>query len=108
MNIVVDTRYLVPGQPYSASLHTTNWLNSLPHNPVIVLFYQNQQIGALTWLPANATELSAGPETTNNLLLQYGYNYKLPALLRKQKRTYFRQPKASVRCVPGSSMPVCT
>ena len=91
MNIVVDTRYLVPGQPYSASFFTYDQLAELaaaqPSHRFI--FIRTNKPAPLPGLPANAMELSAGPETTNNLLLQYGYNYKLPVLLRKQRADVF-------------------
>ncbi|HNF43166.1 MAG TPA: hypothetical protein PLT49_05830 [Ferruginibacter sp.] len=103
MNIVVDTRYLVPGQPYSASFFTYDQLAELaaaqPSHRFI--FIRTNKAAPLPGLPANAMELSAGPGTANKLCCNTGTTTNCRSCCANKEQTYFWQPKASVRCVPG-------
>jgi len=91
MIIAVDTRYLVQGPFNNPSFFSAdqlmNLVAALPEHRFVLI--RNTHAAPLTGLPANAAEVHAGPATTNSLLLQYWYNYKLPVVLRKQQAALF-------------------
>ena len=91
MIIAVNTRLNKEMQPegYEAFLFTTlNYLtNKFPQHQFLYIFdgpYDDKLI-----LPKNVLPIITGPKTSNSLLLQYWFNYKIPAILRKHKAAVF-------------------
>ena len=91
MIIAVNTRLNKEMQPegYEAFLFTTlNYLtNKFPQHQFLYIFdgpYDDKLI-----FPKNVLPIITGPKTGNNLLLQYWFNYKIPAILRKHKADVF-------------------
>ena len=91
MIIAVNTRLNKEMQPegYEAFLFTTlNYLtNKFPQHQFLYIFdgpYDDKLI-----FPKNVLPVITGPKTSNSLLLQYWFNYKIPAILRKHKAAVF-------------------
>jgi len=91
MTIAVDTRFLAAGRKEAGS--------SFDGNPILqfaiknpnhhFLFISDKAFDTHYTFPKNVTLLTTGPEIKNSLLMQYWFNYKLPALLRKHKADVF-------------------
>jgi glycosyltransferase involved in cell wall biosynthesis len=91
MIIAVNTRLRKDEQPEGYSYFMFEILGQLtkkhPEHQFLYIFektYDEQFSFAENVLP-----IIAGPETSNNLRLQYWFNYKIPAILRKHKADVF-------------------
>lgn len=86
MNIAVDTQFL-----NTASGFTAGFLQSFAerHPSHRFIFISDKPFAEKTGFASNTSIIVTSPEIKNNLLLQYWYNYKLPALLKKQQADVF-------------------
>jgi glycosyltransferase involved in cell wall biosynthesis len=91
MTIAVNTRLNKERQPQGYEEFLFSLLNHLskknPQHQFIYIFdkpYNDRLVFA-----KNVTPVIAGPKTSNSLRLQYWFNYKIPALLRKHKVDVF-------------------
>jgi glycosyltransferase involved in cell wall biosynthesis len=91
MIIAVNTRLNTEMQPEGYEAFMFSILDHLsekfPQHKFIYIFdqpYNNSYIFA-----KNVTPIIAGPKASNSLRLQYWFNYKIPALLRKHKAGVF-------------------
>jgi len=90
MNIAVNTRLNKETQPEGYEDFQFDLLGLLakrfPQHQFIYIFdapYNN------IIFPKNVTSVVAGPKTSSSLRLQYWFNYKIPAILRKYKADVF-------------------
>ncbi len=91
MTIAVDTRCLGAGRNSAGSFFDAHLLTELAHAYPAdrFLWCSDKPLDASVILPANVTTFIISPEIKNALHLQYWFNYKLPALLRRQKADVF-------------------
>lgn len=91
MIIAVDTRSLGAGRNEAGSSFERSYLLSFAQDypQHHFLFIADKPFTAGIGFPKNVTPLTTGPEVKNSLLMQYWFNYKLPALLRKRKADVF-------------------
>lgn len=91
MIIAVNTRLNKESQPEGYEDFMFSLLNNLsiknPQHQFIYIFDKPYN-DSLVWAK-NITPIIAGPKTNNSLRLQYWFNYKIPALLRKHKAGVF-------------------
>lgn len=91
MIIAVNTRFLGEGRSGVLGNFIFECLSHLvkkyPQHKFIYIF--DKPFDKNLVFTENVTTIIAGPETKNNLLLQYWLNYKLPSLLRRHKADVF-------------------
>jgi glycosyltransferase involved in cell wall biosynthesis len=91
MIIAVNTRLNKEMQPegYESFLFTMldHLAGKFPQHQFLYIFDEPSH-DKLTF-PKNVTAVVAGPKTSNSLRLQYWFNYKIPAVLRRHKADVF-------------------
>lgn len=91
MNIAVNTRLRKEEQPEGYEMLLFGILNQLtkkfPQHRFLFIADKNHT-GDMPF-PSNVSFVVAGPETGSRLRLQYWFNFKLPAILRKHKADVF-------------------
>ncbi len=91
MIIAVDTRFIHNNQPAGMQhiMGATLYRLVKENQQHTFLFISDAAYTQELQLAKNVQVIVAGPQTSNSLLLQYWYNYKIPALLRKHKADVF-------------------
>lgn len=107
MTIAVDTRFLAAARIKAGSgFDRDSILQFAIKNPNHhFLFISDKPFDAQHRFPKNVTLLTTGPQVKNSLLMQYWFNYKLPALLRKHKADVFVAPDGI--CSLRTKVPQC-
>jgi len=107
MIIAVNTRLNKETQPEGYETFMFSMLNYLtvtfPQHQFLFIFdnpYNEELI-----FSNNVTPVVAGPKTSNSLRLQYWFNYKIPAVLRKNKADVFVSMEGI--CSLRSKVPQC-
>lgn len=107
MIIAVNTRLNKETQPEGYQTFMFSMLNYLtakfPQQQFLFIFDEPYH-DKLTF-PKNATAIVSGPKTTSSLRLQYWFNYKIPAILRKNKADVFVSMEGI--CSVRSKVPQC-
>jgi glycosyltransferase involved in cell wall biosynthesis len=91
MTIAVNTRLRADEQPEGYENFMFEYLNRLTkkYTEHQFLFIFDKPYAESLVFSKNVTPLIAGPDTKNNLRLQYWFNYKVPAVLRRYKADVF-------------------
>jgi len=106
MIIAVDTRFLHQGTGQGCNYFTADSLHRFCEtHPRHRFIWVADKPAATTTLPKNVIESITGPAIRNRWMLQYWYNYKLPALLRKQEAEVFIA--ANGICSLRTNIPQC-
>jgi len=91
MTIAVNTRLRGDEQPEGYEDFMFECLNRLTKKYIQhqFLFIFDKPYAESLAFSKNVTPVIAGPDTKNNLRLQYWFNYKVPAVLRRYKADVF-------------------
>ena len=96
MIVAVNTRFLAEGGPEDVGNFIfdpiaigclSRLTEKFPQHQFIYIF--DKPFNKNLIFAKNVTTIITGPETKNTLLLQYWFNYKIPAVLRKHKADVF-------------------